>query len=62
VIVDLLAPSAAIEVGSAVIVLVAGSAAPAVKSTVALSVNGVPPSVPVTVAVPAVVLDVSVSV
>ena len=44
------------------IVLVAVDAAPVVKSTVALSVMAEPPRVPVMVAVPAVVLEVSVAV
>ena len=62
VIVEVVAPSAVMEAGAAMIVLVAVEAAPTVKSTVALSVMAARSSVPVMVAVPAVVLDVSVAV
>ena len=60
--VDVLLPFASIEVGAAEIVLVAVDALPAVKSTVALSVMAARSSVPVMVAVPAVVLEVRVAV
>ena len=60
--VDVDVPSAAIEVGEAVINEVAADAAPVVKLTMTLSVIGVPFTVPVTVAVPVVVAEVSVAV
>jgi hypothetical protein len=58
---DVDAPSATMLVGDAVIVDVAADAVPGVNSTVAVSVIATPLSVPVTVAVPAVVDDVNVA-
>jgi hypothetical protein len=62
VMVDVLLPSATIEVGAAVMVEVTGEAAPAVKVTVALLAIAAPFNMPVIVAVPAMVEDVSVAV
>ncbi len=62
VIVEVDVPSAVIVVGEAVINEVAAEAAPVVKLTVALSVIGVPFTVPVTIAVPLVVAEVRVAV
>ena len=62
VIVEELVPLAVIDEGEAVINEVATLAAPGVKVTVSLSVMDVPPIFPVTVAVPAVVEEVSVAV
>ena len=62
VMVEVLLPSAVIELGDAEIVEVAGEATPAVKVTVALLVMAAPFRVPVIVAVPGVVEDVSVAV
>ena len=55
-------PLAVMLEGDAVIVDVVTDAGPGVKATVAVSVIAVPPKVPLTVAVPAVVLEVSVAV
>ena len=60
--VEALVPFAAIEVGDAVMVDVAGEGAPAVKVTVALLVIAAPFNVPVMLAVPGVVEEVSVAV
>ena len=62
VMVDLLFPFAASDVGAAVMVEVTGEAAPAVKVTVALLAIAAPFNMPVIVAVPAMVEDVSVAV
>ena len=62
VIVEVVVPSAKMLVGLAVIVEMATAAVPGVKATVAVSVMAVPPSVPLMVAVPAVVEEVSVAV
>ena len=60
--VEVVAPSAVIDVGAAVIVDCVASAGPGSKSTVALSVIEAALTVPVTVAVPEVVDEVSVAV
>ena len=62
VMVEVLLPSAAIEVGDAVMVDVAGEGAAAAKVTVALLDIAAPFSVPVIVAVPGVAEEVSVAV
>ena len=62
VIVDVLEPSAVVEVGDAESVDVAAEAAPGMKLTVALSVIDAAFTVPVTVAVPVVVAEVKVAV
>ena len=61
-IVEVVAPSATIEVGAAVINEVVAEATPGLKLTVALSVMADPFTVPVMVAGPAVVEEVSVAV
>ncbi len=62
VIVEVVTPSAVIEVGDAVMVDVAAAAGPGVNVTVALSVMADELTVPVTVAVPVVVAEVNVAV
>ena len=62
VIVEVEAPSAVIDVGAALIREFEAFAGPGMKSTVALSVIAAALTVPVTVAVPAVVDEVSVAV
>jgi hypothetical protein len=62
VIVEVVMPSATIEVGAAVISEVVASAAPGVNVTVAVSVIATAFSVPVIVAVPTVVAEVNVAV
>jgi hypothetical protein len=62
VIVEVVTPSATIEVGAAVIHEVVASAAPGVNVTVAVSVIATAFNVPVIVAVPVVVAEVSVAV
>ncbi len=62
VIAEVVTPSATIEVGAAVIRDVVASAAPGIKVTVAVSVIATAFTVPVIVAVPVVVAEVSVAV
>jgi hypothetical protein len=62
VIVEVATPSATIEVGTAVIRDVVGSAAPGINVTVAVSVIATAFNVPVIVAVPVVVAEVNVAV
>ena len=62
VMVDVLVPFAVIDAGAAVIVDVDALAAPGANVTVSLSVIAVPPTVPLMVALPAVVDEVSVTV
>ncbi len=61
-IVEVVTPSATIEVGAAVISDVVASAAPGINVTVAVSVMATAFTVPVIVAVPVVVAEVSVAV
>ena len=56
--VEVVTPSAVIDSGAAVSVVLAADAGPGVKVTVASSTTDSPSIVPVTVALPAVVLDV----
>lgn len=60
--VEVVLPSAVIDVGEAVIKEVAGSAPPEIKLTVALSVIAAAFTVPVTIAVPVVTAEVRVAV
>ncbi len=62
VIVEVVTPSATIEVGAAVISDLVGSAGPGVNVTVAVSVIPTAFNVPVIVAVPVVIPEVSVAV
>ena len=59
--VEVVTPSAVIDSGAAVSVVLAADAGPGVNVTVALSTTVSPSMVPVTVALPAVVSDVSVA-